>query len=484
MFDFSSSDAMAYFNTLSQTFKWFAPVVVFFGGLSGPMWVFGRTVQTDQEQERSEVDRRDQWRRRDDRGGEMGRRWDESWGRDRGGSWSPEEFLRRLDANGDGKLEESELSGRTERYLSGMGFDTSKPVSLTAVAEKIRSDRGETVETEKKKEDRPRRVPGFGAANERVPGFGTATTAEEDISDFGQGILRQVQWVLENYDKDKNNLLDLEEIKNVPAGSPPLPESDTNRDGKLSKMELANRYRAREQFSRRNQNDNGKRGENNDRTWTRNPGVEDRGKFSAEPNSGFRSSNRSRSSGSSATVDRTQRERVPDKAQIDRTTRYVENIIKKYDTDGDGKLSPDEIKASEIRNPPKGDPDGCVTKEAYVNFLLNPPGSTQESSSSNSENSGSNSAPPNQAVDDDRRLRESSRESRFSRRENRSNVGKSRSTSESNRKVTFEDYDEDQNGMIEMHEFAVEWDEATLQQFYAKDKNQDGVITAKEWKGY
>jgi hypothetical protein len=32
-----------------------------------------------------------------------------------------------------------------------------------------------------------------------------------------------------------------------------------------------------------------------------------------------------------------------------------------------------------------------------------------------------------------------------------------------------------------MHEFSTEWDDKKVEEFYEKDKNGDGVITAKEW---
>ena len=32
-----------------------------------------------------------------------------------------------------------------------------------------------------------------------------------------------------------------------------------------------------------------------------------------------------------------------------------------------------------------------------------------------------------------------------------------------------------------MHEFADQWDDETVAEFYQRDKNGDGVITAAEW---
>jgi hypothetical protein len=442
-----------------------------------PVFLFAQDEDRGARSERDE--RRREWR---PGGPDGGGRWeDRREGRGRRDGWNPEEFLKRLDANGDGKLESSEMSDRTQRYLSGLGFDTSKAIQLTAVVDKIRADRGESTSVTKKENEAERRVPGFGATNEKVPGF-SSSSDEENISEFGEEINRQVEWVLENYDKNKNNVLEQSEQVEIPAGAPPLAESDTNRDGKLSRLEMANRYRARAQYSRRNEGEsrNSERGSSRQRREDSNGESKSRGRFAAEPSAG---SNRSRSRGSnsrsvSSTEDRTQKDRVADSSQIEKTARYVDNIINKYDTDKDGKLSATEIKESGIRNPPKADEEGFVTRDAYVNFLINPQGSTPNSSSA--ENVESSAKQP-ASGESSRSNRESLRGER--RRSTGSSNGSS-STSQVSRKVTFDDYDEDGNGMIEMHEFSQEWDDQALEQFYQKDKNRDGVITAKEWKGY
>jgi hypothetical protein len=42
--------------------------------------------------------------------------------------------------------------------------------------------------------------------------------------------------------------------------------------------------------------------------------------------------------------------------------------------------------------------------------------------------------------------------------------------------------DKDSDNQVQMHEFASEWDDVKLKEFYAIDKNRDGVITPAEWK--
>jgi len=47
----------------------------------------------------------------------------------------------------------------------------------------------------------------------------------------------------------------------------------------------------------------------------------------------------------------------------------------------------------------------------------------------------------------------------------------------------MKDYDENGDNQIQMHEFAKadEWDDKVLAEYYAKDKNGDGVISSAEW---
>ena len=45
----------------------------------------------------------------------------------------------------------------------------------------------------------------------------------------------------------------------------------------------------------------------------------------------------------------------------------------------------------------------------------------------------------------------------------------------------FLEMDVDRNGQIEMHEFAKEFDQTVVDEFYLRDINHDGVITLKEW---
>ena len=42
--------------------------------------------------------------------------------------------------------------------------------------------------------------------------------------------------------------------------------------------------------------------------------------------------------------------------------------------------------------------------------------------------------------------------------------------------------DKDSDNQVQMHEYSSEWDDKKLKEFYAIDKNRDGVITPTEWK--
>jgi Ca2+-binding EF-hand superfamily protein len=385
-----------------------------------------------------------------------------------------------MDTNGDGKLDSNEIVGRTESYLAGLGFDTSKPILISAVAEKIRAERGEPTgnqNTNRATAPKPK-VPGFGATNEKVAGFGSSANQQSLESQFSAEIIHQVEWTMQTYDRNQDGFLDESEMAAIPAGTPPLKDSDTDRDGKLSRLELAYRYQLRSQFA--SQNENGRdRGER-----LRNDQINrNRGRFSPEPSTASRdsgrSSNRSSSSGtaSSDNASRTGGSSNDDKARIQ---KYVDNIFEKYDTDGDGKLSKSE--SSEIRNPPKADADGYITKEAYTAFLIDPTGS--QSSSNAATSSSSTSAPATNSRPDSSRFSRNARDNGSSARNAGNNSTRDIANSSSTRSRTrnsFDDYDLDGNGMIEMHEYSDEWNDKILEEFYQKDKNRDGVITRQEW---
>jgi hypothetical protein len=48
---------------------------------------------------------------------------------------------------------------------------------------------------------------------------------------------------------------------------------------------------------------------------------------------------------------------------------------------------------------------------------------------------------------------------------------------------SFEKLDANTDHRVQMHEYSTKWDDQTVDEFYEKDKNGDGVITLREWTG-
>lgn len=396
------------------------------------------------------------------------------------GRWDPVSYLKGLDSNQNGKLDPSEVSGRTAGFLRDMGFDTKDSISIDRVIEKIEKDRGEQSRRDDRSNSRSSKdketlkTPTFGAVSEPVPSFGTGQSSAIE-SMFSTDVIDQVNQTLREYDRNKDQVLDEREIGRGRWGNPSPKESDTNGDGKLSRIELMNRYRARELYQRDNDDnrdrgdDRSSRGDQRNREdgtrsryssdrYSSDRGASDRG-ASDRGSYGNSSSYQSRSSSSSGGSSSTNSSSSDDREKRERYASYADSLIKQYDKDSDGKLSKEEI--GNMRRPPKnadGDGDGIITKDELVVSLSG--GAT----SSAAANSGSASSP------------ESGRGSGDFR-----NSRPSYSTRSSRSSGSFGGMDINENNQIEMHEFSSDWDDDKIAEFYAKDKNGDGVITLKEW---
>lgn len=170
---------------------------------------------------------------------------------------SPGEWIRRLDANGNGYIEPNELSERArfflERFASQAGIDLNRPNSigrLEAAAQRYYDQRARENSSSLPLPVKPE-LPGFGAVDNRpvVPGFGLA----EIRYPYNQADLAQADETLARSDRDRDGYLDREEIERARwDGQPPL-ESDLDGDGRLSRLELAQRYARRRLFEERTQ---------------------------------------------------------------------------------------------------------------------------------------------------------------------------------------------------------------------------------------
>ncbi len=365
-------------------------------------------------------------------------------------------YLQRLDKNGNSIIEPGEMAGGTTKFLKTLGFDPTRPIKIGSIVGKINNDRADKAK-QQRRDSIVIKVPGFGVETERVgvssfsgePGEEDAAAMEKK---YGQKVLARVDDTIGRYDKNGNGRLDPNEVQKARWGSPTPQESDLNKDGSLSRSELANRYLNREQ--ERNRSSNRSRSAMNSRTVVLNSTPASR-KTSA-PKASRKSSLKS--------LKRTPRKSTRSTNKTsgfnsgnDRFLKYAEGLIKNYDKNGDGKI--DKAELTEMRRPPKNaDPnnDGFITKAELAAALS---GKTTESSKTNSAKSDFSSS---KTVD---------------RKSNRSDEPTSRRTPSS----SFTGTDENGDGQILMHEFSSEWDADVVAEFQRRDLNGDGVITAKEW---
>jgi Ca2+-binding EF-hand superfamily protein len=449
-----------------------------------------------------------------DRGGDQGGpSWGSRGGSDRGsdrGGFDPSGFLSRMDRNGNGKLDPDEMSDRMKQFmgprLEAAGIDLSKSVDLTKITEAFRGGRSEEA-------SREGGVPGFGAETEftAVPGFdvefGSALAAIGKLEErYDERILQRVDFTLNRYDSNKDGILDEREISRArwSGGSPR--DNDLNKDGKLTRAELAERYVAREASEQQRGGDRERGGSSGDDFRSRwanasdeerekmreemrarfsgrggPPGGDSRGdsrgdsqednrrpeEQSRERSSSTDSSSRSRSSSESrrTSVDNEANEKNLNNALESRYSKYVNSIFASKDENKDGKLDASEQESiKKLINVEEADSnsDGELTKDELLKAYLDRAKKSTSGSSSSSERKSSSSS-------DSKRLSFYQRTSIQAKLED---MGVDED---------FINDDKNGDGQLQMSEFTTRWTQKKLEEFEEIDANGDGVISPKEW---
>jgi Ca2+-binding EF-hand superfamily protein len=389
---------------------------------------------------------------------------------ERRSGWDPATFLQRLDRNGNGSLEPDEMVGRAQGFVDKLGLDTSRPVAIEAIMDAINRQREDAANEERKKAaaqspagewSTPRLVPGFGE-DVKLPtvlGFGEAATAAPESESASTGnpdevsesVRAQVDRVLNQYDPNKDGVLDANEIKNTPWGAPPPQESDTNGDGRLTRSELIERYRKREADSVRF---NGPRDDNS-------RGRRDAGPTPAPAVAPARLDSRP--------ADQPARTAASRSASAEsRIADYVQNLLKQYDSDNDGSISAEE--QSKMKSSPKGadaDSDGKLSRDELTAYY----GGGYKSGAAGRASNSATLAAENSADGTAKSAGSGNSQDRARRRENRGRAESARGSAgpEGQRPV-------------KMHEFASEWTAEKLAEFRRLDANRDGVISVDEFQ--
>lgn len=411
-------------------------------------------------------------------------------GRRGGGSqFNVASILKQIDANKNGVLEPSEMAGRTKEFVRRAGLDPNRAHAIATITNKLENKKTDNNTEGSSNASVERKVPGFGVDRDPPDIRDFSPTGEERMSveamnkRFGQSIMNNVDRTMTRYDKDKNGLIDGTEQKRTRWDNPSLEESDKNNDGNLSRLELAYRYKEREDKALN-------RGRS---TSSSTASLETRGVRRSNSTQSSRATTSSRSSRSSrATATSTARGTTSSRSRgrsdsrrsssyrgrsrgdtasssksagfskgSDAYRRYAEGLIKNYDKNGDKKLSKEEM--SEMRRPVK---DADTNKDGFVD--------QNELVASVTKKSGKDGA----GSDDSKSVKKSSSRSKVLDSKRRS-ARKSYNSSDN----VFGGKDANGDGQLQMVEFADEWDDGKVDDFKAKDRNDDGVITEKEWHG-
>jgi|GEM_PF-3118367 len=445
-----------------------------------------------------------------DRGGDQG---GGNWGGRRGGDggggggFDASGFLRRMDANGNGKLESSEMSGRTRGFIENLGIDTSKDISLEEVIRKAGGESGSQTSEKEPVGSRVvvRRVPGFDLPNDstgKVEGFGIQpdyTNSDEVEKDYGEDVSRSVNRAFRRYDRNENGVLEPDETADGQLGNPTPQESDLNGDGLLNRYEVAERYKARENASSRNESpapesrsengsDQGSRsgrggdqgqpqpgGDNGESRFSRSGGSDTGGGGDGSTGRGGRSRESTGGEAMAAAPAPPSSSPVAPPSGDRMLRSYAESLLKQYDTDGDGQLSKDEM--SKMRRPPANadrDNDGMVTTGELMDALAAGETATASSGGPPSENTGNAGGARGGRGGGFGRGRGDTAEAP-------PDEGSGRTSSSSSRRFSFNSNDANLDGQIQMHEFETDWTNERLAEFRLLDKNDDGVITAEEY---
>ena len=365
-------------------------------------------------------------------------------------SFDAERYFQRLDRNGDERLDASELNPKAINYLRRIGVDVNdNRIRLRTIRKRLEANKEsagkQLAQQEKDKLDRNLKVPGFGVPAEEsaVSGFGSADTTES--IEYSESTLEMVNTVLRRYDNNGDSMIDQEERKRGRWGRPDPNESDLNKDGILSRNELARRYHVREleQRKRRDESNSRESEERNSDT------TQDRRREEARRASSERTRGGGRSAAATTVTRSGNRSSEKDREAYE---KYSKSLIARYDKDNDDRLSKAEWKA--VRRPPANadqNKDGYVTQKEYADALMAAAG----------KKSGS------QATSNSRSSTQSSN--------NRSTKGRTAGGD-------MAKLDANEDAQVQMHEYSSDWDEGKLDEFYSIDKNRDGVITASEWK--
>lgn len=441
----------------------------------------------------------------------------------RRGNWDPSEYLQRLDANKNGQMDPGELRGRLVEYVQELGFTTDQPILISDIVNRATGREKKSSsnnQTQSQKREFVRKVPGFGveaAEIDPVRNFsadGSISNPEILARKYGESLMSEVERTLERYDGNRDGKLNADEIRNGNWGRPSPDESDLNKDGELSRFELAERYKQRysaQNEDRDSRRDRGSRrnDDSRDRNWRdngRNSGRDsgrDRGRGdssreSSRGDSGDSSDARARARAAAerASRDREREERMKedvrrrddsrDSAARARAKAAAEAARRQRESSGE---SGDDRGSNRNED---NDEDRDKTVRAYAQKMMDKYDKNRDKVLDKDEMESFRRPPENHDPNEDgevtydelyqayknRNSNSGSSSSESSSRRSSSDRGRS---SSSRSRSSSGGTDKDGDGKIKMAEFADEWTQEKIEEFQRLDVNNDGYLSREEF---
>lgn len=436
------------------------------------------------------------------------------------GGFSPDEMIGRMDTNQNGQIEPDEFQNSRARYflegrLRDAGIDPSKPMPVGKLKEVMQrgpssggssssgsssSGSSSSSRDSERERERERSTPkpaanpfAFGIPDPYplVPGFGQISpgvSMEVLAKKYDRDVMRRVEEALERYDRDKNGILEEEEWRNSRLSD--ASESDKNKDGRLTREELAERYVARakadaaERASKSSSSSGGSPSPSPSSSGGGGPpgfgggpgggftgggfpggggpgGGFPGGSFGSRDGGGFGS----RDGGSWGSRDGGSRDGGSrdgsSSGSSDRMAGFADGMMRQYDTNKDGKLQKDEW--SKMPNDPKSSDkngDDILTKEELIERLS----AFSRSRTERSGGSGSSSSKTGGYTNSQKSYRFLTPAERLPKE----------------LPSWFISSDANGDGQVAMAEYATSWTDEKAAKFLTYDANRDGVITVKE----
>ncbi len=379
------------------------------------------------------------------------------------------EILRRLDRDKDGRVTTEEIppSARpvVRRMAESLGLDASQPLTIETVKQSVtstgsaknsdsnqRSSAGIKKDSRSESKDSHSKTAAFGVASEleKVPGFDVPIGYVVSEEKYSSSVVRYVARIMERYDRDRNDILDPEEMKRVPWRNDPK-KSDLNGDGQMSVVEMYERIARRWEKRDGDEKDSSSKGSAFKITLgnSRSDNGNDKGSSS-------QSSTPKKGSDSSAKI-----------------RKYAQSLLKRYDKNKNGVIDKDEWGGM------RGDSskhdlnkDGHLTLDELImrfnnyNRKKSSSGKSSNSSKKYQSRKGDDSASARSGMEKDKKpYRALTPLERLPK----------------GLPDWFARDDKDGDGQVALAEFAVTRSQAKVDEFAVYDLNHDGVITPSEY---